>query len=95
MKIIITGGAGFIGSHIAEFLSDYSDVTVIDDLTTGNEGNLKNVPTKFLKGSVQDTSLLTQEFKDEVLSFTTLLWYRSSIQSEILSIIMKSTQPAR
>jgi UDP-glucose 4-epimerase len=38
MKIIITGGAGFIGSHIAEFFSDFSDVTVIDNLTTGNKG---------------------------------------------------------
>lgn len=41
MKIFITGGAGFIGSHIAEFHLDRGDtVSVIDDLSTGSEANV-------------------------------------------------------
>jgi UDP-glucose 4-epimerase len=64
MKMIITGGAGFIGSHIAEFFSDNYEVTVIDDLTTGNVNNLDNIPLKFIKGNIQDYSLLKKEFKD-------------------------------
>ena len=64
MKMIITGGAGFIGSHIAEFFSDYYEVTVIDDLTTGSVNNLDSLPLKFIKGTIQDNSLLKKEFKD-------------------------------
>ena len=42
-KIIITGGAGFIGSHLAEKLINKYEVIIIDDLSTGNKKNLKDV----------------------------------------------------
>lgn len=41
MKILITGGAGFIGSHVAEaYLGEGHDVSIVDDLSTGSEINL-------------------------------------------------------
>ena len=40
-NILITGGAGFIGSHIANELIDENEVTIIDNLSTGNIKNLK------------------------------------------------------
>ena len=41
MKILITGGAGFIGSHLAEaYLENGDDVYILDDLSTGS---LKNI----------------------------------------------------
>ena len=44
MKVLITGGAGFIGSHLAErLLSTGHEVTALDDLSTGNLANLRNV----------------------------------------------------
>ena len=44
MKYIITGGAGFIGSHLSQTLIDHGEkVVVIDNLTTGNAINLKGV----------------------------------------------------
>lgn len=44
MKALITGGAGFIGSHLAESLiAQGHDVTVIDDLSTGQVKNLSAV----------------------------------------------------
>lgn len=64
MKMVITGGAGFIGSHIAEFFSERHEVTVIDDLTTGNSDNLEGIQLKFKKGSIVDTALLKKEFSD-------------------------------
>lgn len=57
MNILITGGAGFIGSHLAEsWLRDGHSVSVIDDLSTGSPDNLKRLPhperIEFVKGSV-------------------------------------------
>ncbi len=43
MRVLITGGAGFIGSHLCErYLQDGCEVDVIDDLSTGNIKNLRN-----------------------------------------------------
>ena len=41
MKVIITGGAGFIGSHLAEELAENNEVTVIDNPSTGKIENIK------------------------------------------------------
>ena len=47
MKSIITGGAGFIGSHLVEKLVNQGHkVLVIDNLTTGKQNNLKRVLNK-------------------------------------------------
>ena len=44
MKAVVTGGAGFIGSHCTErLLKDGHDVTVIDNLSTGRLDNLKHL----------------------------------------------------
>jgi len=44
VKVIITGGAGFIGSHLAEFLCDEGyEVTCLDNLITGNAANVKHL----------------------------------------------------
>ena len=44
LRCVVTGGAGFIGSHITETLleNNVSKVTIIDNMTTGNIENLKN-----------------------------------------------------
>ena len=55
MRYLITGGAGFIGSHIVERLvRDGAEVTVIDDLSTGRRTNLRAVRDRirFIRGSV-------------------------------------------
>lgn len=44
MKVLITGGAGFIGSHLAErLLRDGHEVTIIDDLSTGSRENFEHL----------------------------------------------------
>jgi UDP-glucose 4-epimerase len=43
MKVLITGGAGFIGSHLAEHFSNSAEVVVLDNLSTGEPGNLDDL----------------------------------------------------
>ena len=66
-KVVVTGGAGFIGSHIVEKLLELgAEVTVIDDLSTGKLDNISAVKDKinFVKGSILDFDLLKKEFQD-------------------------------
>ena len=63
MKAIITGGAGFIGSNLAEVLSRDNEVIIVDDLSTGNEANIRGLEIELVKGSVTDLDLLRKIFK--------------------------------
>ena len=54
MKILITGGAGFIGSNIVEHFHKTDDVVVLDNLRSGFERNLAGFRATFVRGSVTD-----------------------------------------
>ena len=54
MRILITGGAGFIGSHIAEYYQGKAEVRVLDNLRTGYMRNLKGLNVDFIRGDVRD-----------------------------------------
>jgi len=59
-RILVTGGAGFIGSQFVRGLRD-ADVTVLDKLTyAGNRANLEGVPHRFVHGDVCDAELLSR-----------------------------------
>lgn len=63
MNILVTGGAGFIGSHLVEsLLLNGDNVIVLDNLSSGNT---KNVPDKcnFILGDINDTELLAKLFE--------------------------------
>ncbi len=67
MKFLVTGGAGFIGSHIATALVKRGDeVRVFDNLSTGRLENLTHLDGKleFIKGDLQDRSALEKAVKD-------------------------------
>ena len=58
-KYVITGGAGFIGSHIAEHLSkEGHQVTILDNLRTGFEKNLKGLNVEFVEGDIRDEKVV-------------------------------------
>jgi len=61
MKYVVTGGAGFIGSHITKKLVERGDVvTVIDNMNTGKKKNLESVINRinFVRGDILDIDLL-------------------------------------
>jgi UDP-glucose 4-epimerase len=63
MRILVTGGAGFIGSHLAErLLQDGHDVTILDDLSTGRLENLEafsgHPRMQFIEGDVADLEVV-------------------------------------
>jgi UDP-glucose 4-epimerase len=59
-RILITGGAGFIGSHLTRHFAEQAEVTVLDDLRSGYARNLDGVRCRFLQGSILDDVALKQ-----------------------------------
>ncbi len=69
MRILVTGGAGFIGSHLCErLISDGHSVTAIDNFSTGAASNLTNIKENdsftLVEGSILDTQILTPLIND-------------------------------
>jgi UDP-glucose 4-epimerase len=66
-RILVTGGAGFIGSHLVERLGARNEVTVLDDLSTGTLRNLADAPRTILlkKASVLHPEVLAEAMKGQ------------------------------
>lgn len=91
MKCLVTGGAGFIGSHIARRLLDRGDeVVVIDNFLTGNEKNIAEIINQihFIRGDLNSPELLKKAFKDVEVIFhqAALPSVPRSIQDPVSSI---------
>ena len=69
-KVIVTGGAGFIGSNLVKKLLDINveKLLIIDDLSTGNESNISSIVNdervQFLNSKIEDIESLNELFKD-------------------------------
>jgi UDP-glucose 4-epimerase len=54
MRMLVTGGAGFIGSHIVEHFQSKAEVRVLDNLRSGYKQNLAGFKCEFIEGSILD-----------------------------------------
>jgi len=73
-NIVVTGGAGYIGSHLVDLLAEAGHrVTVIDDLTSGSTANLatrlRRGDIRLVTGSILDAALLDRELRGADLVF--------------------------
>jgi UDP-glucose 4-epimerase len=65
LKVIVTGGAGFIGANLCRTLSEHeavSEVVAVDDLSTGFRSNLEGVDAELVEGTILDQALLEKAF---------------------------------
>ena len=76
MKHVVTGGCGFIGSHLVDRLVELGhEVVVVDDLST-SESRSVNPEATLIEGSVTDLELLTSAMKGADCVFHTAAWAR-------------------
>jgi UDP-glucose 4-epimerase len=91
-KILVTGGAGFIGSHIVDrLLTNDFEVTVIDDLSTGRLENIASHQTRkdfhFIQGDIQNLDLVSKTLQDVDAIFheAALVGVTDSVENPILT----------
>jgi len=89
-KYLVTGGAGFIGSHIVETLVERGDaVRVLDNLTTGKKENLEAVAGRieFVEGDIRDPETCARAVKgvDHVLHQAALASVVRSVEDPLLT----------
>lgn len=99
MKILITGGAGFIGSHLAdELVSQGNTVYIIDDLSTGRMCNLDKISSSiyFNFGSILDESLMDSLIRevDQIYHLAAVVGVKRVMEEPIktLEVNVKGTE---
>jgi UDP-glucose 4-epimerase len=82
MRVLITGGAGFIGRHLADHFQDRSEVRVLDNLRSGFESNLSGLQCQLIVGSVLDRDLVREAMKgvDIVFHLAAMTSVQESVQ---------------
>jgi UDP-glucose 4-epimerase len=69
MNVLITGGAGFIGSHLAARLQGEHAVRVLDDLSTGRRENLAGLSVELIEGSITDRAVVARAVRNVEVVF--------------------------
>jgi UDP-glucose 4-epimerase len=91
MRVLITGGAGFIGSHLADALIARGDqVVALDNFSTGSTSNIKHITKNFeiIDGDIRNAELINETTKDVdlVLHMAAALGVNTILESPLESI---------
>ena len=85
MKILVTGGAGFIGSHIVEHFQGKAEVRVLDNLRSGHKKNLAGLQYRFIKASILDRAAVRRAVKgvDYIFHLAAMISVPESMQKPV------------
>ena len=91
MRVLVTGGAGFIGSHLADALIARGDhVVALDNFSTGSTSNIKHITKNFeiIDGDIRNAELINDTIKDVDLVFhmAAALGVKTILESPLESI---------
>lgn len=98
-RILITGGAGFIGSHLVEYFcrvgsahADKSQVVVLDNLRTGFKQNLDGFSCEFIEGSITDRDAVKEAVKgvDYIFHLAAMISVPESMQKPVECVQMNT-----
>jgi UDP-glucose 4-epimerase len=96
MRVLITGGAGFIGSHLADALLAQGDqVVILDNLTTGSRANIAHIENQIEihQGDIRDEALVNELVKsvDVVLHMAAALGVKNIMENTVESVSINFT----
>jgi UDP-glucose 4-epimerase len=82
LKVLVTGGAGFIGRHLVKYFQDKAEVCVIDNLRSGFRHNLEGLPCHLIVGSILDRELVREAMQnvDHVFHVAAMVSVPESVQ---------------
>lgn len=85
MRILITGGAGFIGSHLAEHFQARADVRILDNLSSGYTTNLDGLDVELIEGDIRDRAAVKRAMfgVDVVFHLAAMISVPESMQQPI------------
>jgi UDP-glucose 4-epimerase len=93
MKILVTGGAGFIGSHIVEHFQGKAEVRVLDNLRSGYLKNLEGLDHEFIEESITDRAVVKQavEGVDYIFHMAAMISVPESMEKPIECVEINTT----
>ncbi|MDM8303805.1 NAD-dependent epimerase/dehydratase family protein [Limosilactobacillus vaginalis] len=83
-KVLITGGAGFIGSNLAHALVDNNEITIVDDLSMGKKKNIEDIDVKFYEHDVCDHEFMHQLLSKNKFDY---IYYLAAVSSVADSVV--------
>ena len=86
-KVLITGGSGFIGSHVADkFIKNNYEVIVVDNLVTGKYENINGKKLTFINEDIRDIKNLEKIFLDNKISYVIHMAAQVSVSASVEDI---------